>query len=817
MKVSLKWLRHYLDTDLSTEEIAVQLTDLGLEVEGQTNYELVTGGLAGLYVGQVVTCQAHPNADKLSLTQVDLGQGSLLQIVCGAPNVAQGQKVVVATVGTRLYPKQGEPFVIKKGKIRGEVSEGMLCAEDEIGLGQSHAGIMVLDPDAPLGQPLAHYLKLEGDEVLEIGLTPNRSDATGHLGVAFDLAAALRIQKGQDPSIFKAPACPEIPAPETKTLPIALEVQDPEACPRYMGLVLDQVQVGPSPEPIQHLLRAIGLEPINNVVDLTNFILHEWGQALHAFDYDAIQGAKIRVRKPEQAQSFTTLDGRVHELSTQDLCICDAQGQALCLAGIYGGLKSGVSQTTKRIFLEAAHFEPKGLRRSSMAHQLRTAAAQAYEKGTDPNQLPQVLARAVALLREWTGAKVASEVLDCYPQPKAKAEVNLRYAQIPRILGLDIPEQEVLAICQALNFEVLAKEDWGLRLAIPGNKVDVRREADVLEELLRIYGYHRVENPPMMQSSLVSQPKPKLHALRNKLGTWLTGLGYAEMMGLSLIQEQWSAYWPEATELIQVHNTANQHLSLLRPSLLFNGLEVLAHNRNRQQEHLRFFEWGKTYLKQAGVYTETEYLALTLMGSATEANWLLARPQAADYYELKSLVEAVLALAGFSAAALQLEPLGPNPLWAYGAQYRQAKQELVSFGRVKPDLARKAGLKTPVFYAEFKLQALAEQLAKHKPRVEALAKFPALRRDLAFVVDTEVAFETLAAVVRKQGKRTLKALGLFDVYEHVEQLGANKKSYALSLVFQDETKTLEEREIEHLIQRITAACERELGAVLRKS
>ena len=824
MQVSLNWLRQYLDTQQSEEAIGDLLTNIGLEVEGTATYETIPGSLAGLVVGEVLTCVPHPNANKLSLTTVHVGAAEPLPIVCGAPNVAAGQKVVVATIGTMLYPAEGEPFKIKKGKIRGEVSMGMICAEDEIGLGNSHAGIMVLAEDAPVGQAAATYFadQVVTDTVYDIGLTPNRSDATGHLGVAFDLSAALRTQHPGEGALTRPDVSAfQVTAP---TLQPTVEVVATEQCTRYTGVCLTGVTVKASPAWLQHRLKAIGLTPKNNVVDITNYVLHELGQPLHAFDYDKIGGEGIVVQNLPSKTAFTTLDGVERQLDATDLMICDAQGKGLCIAGVFGGIDSGVTEQTTRIFLESACFNATAVRRTSMRHLLRTDAATRFEKGVDPNGTLYALQRAALLLQELAGGTIASEVIDWYPQPVARAEVAVAYRKVSDLIGVALPKADIHNILGYLDMPIVAEDEATFTVAVPTNKVDVTRDADVIEEILRIYGYNQVPMSDTLRSALAFAPKPNPFKVRNLLAELLTSIGYNEMMALSITRsEYYTKHWPQPAEsLVYINNTSNQHLDLMRPHMLYSGLEAIVHNQNRQQQNLRLYEFGKTYTHEvvgkddARDYVERQHLTLFLTGQRQAENWHTAQ-QPVSFYTLKAHVEQVLQRIGLLPQQLQTTALKETDApFVYGLRYHRGKQNIVTFGRLDGTLTQGMDIKQEVFYADFDVDVLLQILKKHKMSYKPVSKYPAVRRDLALVLDQQVNYSDILGIAIKTGGKQLRSTNLFDVYENAEHVGENKKSCSVSFLFQDDNKTLKDKDVDKIMNKLMAAYEQRLGALIRK-
>ncbi len=815
MKVSFNWLKQYLDIDLPPDELGALLTALGLEVEGMEDVQSIPGGLKGVVIGEVVECRSHPDADHLSVTRVNIGNGDPLPIVCGAPNVAAGQKVVVATVGSTIYPVEGDPLTLKKVKLRGEVSEGMICAEDELGLGHSHDGILVLPPEAEVGMPASDYFEVETDVVYEIGLTPNRSDATNHLGVARDLAAYLRVNHDHGGAIH----WPDVSAfqVENHNQTVEVEVEAPEACPRYSGLSLEGIEVKESPDWLKRRLRAIGLRPINNVVDATNFVLHELGQPLHAFDLDAIPSKEIVVKTLPSGSSFTTLDEVERTLSSEDLMICDGEENGLCIAGVFGGLGSGVTRKTTRLFLESAHFDPKWIRRTSMRYNLRTDAAKVYEKGSDPNITVYALKRAALLIQELAGGTIASDIIDRYPQPIRPAAVRVRPAQVNRLLGLELTSRELLRILEALDMEAEKQGEDELQVRVPTNKSDVTREADVIEEILRIYGYDKVPIPEKIHSAMAIAAYPEPNELRDAVSQLLISRGFLEMMGLSLSESRYYIEGPNPgiapDDLVYINNTSNVHLDVMRPTMLITGLEAIRYNQNRQQQDLKLFEFGKTYRQAEGSISETEHLALFLTGARWRESWLFDREQAVTFYTLKAMVESVLMRLGIS--RFQQDVL-KDERFQYGLTYHRGPVVLAELGQVPLAISQAMDIRTSVLYADLHWENLAAAVKPDGLTFQEINRFPAVRRDLALVVDNSVKFQDIASIAKKYGKKLLKTTDLFDVYENEEQLGAGKKSYAVSFVLEHPEKTLKDKEVDKLMDQLIQAYEAQLGASIRR-
>jgi phenylalanyl-tRNA synthetase beta chain len=812
MTISFDWLKTLFPTPLPADEVGALLTGSGLEVESLTDLESIPGGLRGVVLGTVLTCERHPDADKLSLTTVNVGDATPRQIVCGAPNVAAGQRVVVALEGAELHPTVGEPFKIKKSKIRGAASEGMICAEDEIGLGQSHAGIMVLDTDLPDGTPAAEYFGLTADTVIEIGLTPNRADAASHYGVARELRALL----GQpahlpDVSSFATPP---------SGANIAVTIEDEQACPRYAGLLLDNVAVAPSPDWLQRRLRNIGLSPINNVVDVTNFVLHELGQPLHAFDADQITGAQIRVKRAEAGEKFMTLDGVERTLQVEDLVIANALGAPMALAGVFGGKLSGVENGTTRVFLESAYFTPAVVRRTSQVHGLKTDASFRYERGTDPYMVPVALKRAALLLQEVAGARIAAPVVDEFPHLIPNMQVHLRLDRVHKLIGQEIGEERIRQILTGLDIKIekesasaatLNSKEW--LLAVPPYKVDVTREADVIEEILRIYGYNNVALRPHNAASFLSPfPSPDPEVVRQKIASLLSGQGFAEILTNSLTNSQYfeKADAPDAS-LVRILNYNSQDLNVMRPTLLTSGLEVVRHNLNRRQRDLKLYEFGKTYhLGENGKYKEKNVLGLWLTGNSTAETWQHSSAKVA-FHDVAGAVQQVLAALGHAQPGSQ--PTQHQYL-AGGLTLLAQNQGVANVGAVSPTLLKRLDVSQPVWYAELDWDWL---LKKYKATLVAreLPRFPEVRRDLSLVVDQNVTFEQLRTIAQRTEKKLLRDLNVFDVYAG-DRLESGKKSYSVSFTLQDPTQTLTDQAIDQVMQKLIQQFEKQAGALIRK-
>lgn len=809
MEVSYKWLQEFIELPESPEEVGKLLTSTGLEVEGIEKIEAIPGGLDGVVIGEVLTCSKHPEADKLSLTTVDVGAEQPLSIVCGALNVAAGQKVVVALVGATLHPTSGEPFQIKKAKIRGAASEGMICAEDEIGIGKSHDGIMVLTTDLPNGTPAARYFNREADYQIAIGLTPNRIDAASHFGTARDLKAVLN----------RPLTLPSVDAFAVNTTDYTFEirVEDAADCPRYTGLTLTGLTVSESPDWVKHRLLSIGLNPINNIVDITNYVCQELGQPLHAFDADKIAGNQVVVKTLSEGTPFITLDGVERKLTATDLMICDAE-KPMCIAGVFGGQYSGVSDQTTSVFLESAYFSPTSIRKTAQHHGLKTDASFRFERGTDPNMPVFALKRAALLIQAVAGGVVSSDITDIYPNPIAPFRVNVRYRNIDRLIGIAIDQTEIFRILNALDIQAEEMNPEGFVAVVPPYRVDVTREADVIEEILRIYGLDNVPLSANLSADSLSEfPKTDPDQWQSRVGQLLAANGFYEILMLSLTRPSYhdairSSFPNEDVTLL---NPLSDDLSVMRQTLLFSSLEALVYNINRRQKDLKLFEFGKVYHKvkledESTKYVERMRLSIAITGNQYAESWL-QKNQSLLYHDLAAAVQRVLNL--FRVKSFETQPVD-STLFQYGLTYIVNKKPLVSLGLVQPKLTKLVDIKQPVFYADFDWQALLK-LATTKVRYEEVVRFPEVRRDLSLVIDKGVTFEQISRMARQTERKLLRSLNVFDVYEG-ENLGSGKKSYSVSFVLQDPTQTLTDAAIDKTMQRLMSAFEQELGAVIRK-
>lgn len=805
MTISYNWLKDYIDIPENPEDLGKILTSTGLEVESVEPFETIKGGLNGLVVGEVLTCIKHPNADKLSLTTVEVGQNQPLRIVCGAANVAAGQKVIVALPGTTLHPAKGEPFTIKTAVIRGEKSEGMICAEDEIGLSENHSGIIVLNTKAANGTPAAEIFKVYSDYRIEIGLTPNRADAASHLGVARDIKAAKnREVRWPVVESFK---------PDNNSLPVAVEVKNPEACPRYSAVTLTGVTVTESPEWLKNRLLAIGQTPINNIVDITNFVLHETGQPLHAFDADAITGNKVLVQTLPAGTPFVTLDKKERKLTTTDLMICNVMGEAMCIGGVFGGIKSGITNTTKNIFLESACFSPDSIRKTVMHHSLKTDASFRFERGTDPNITVYALKRAALLIKEIAGGTVSSEIVDIYPKKIANRLIELKDKNIRRLIGKEIPRNEIFDILNRLDIAIESKTDDRFTVSVPPYRVDVFQEADVIEEILRIYGFDRVELRPTAGSDFIAEfPANDPNKYRRAIGELLTANGFFEIWTNSLTnaayQHRYNLKFPGKP--VEMLNKLSEEQGILRQTLLYSGLEVCAYNINRKQKDLKFFEFGKIYRQEDSKYVEEEQLALVITGNLETENWQ-NKTREVTYHDIAQQVYHIIKKAGLTGTEQEAIT---DQLFEYGSKLSTNNSPIGKIGLVKSAILKDFGIKQPVFYAELD-SALLFKAANPKLVVREVPRFPEVRRDLSLVLDKQVRFDDVQKLILATEKELIRELVAFDVYEG-KNLPEGKKAYALGLILQDETKTLTDQEIDATMNRLMAALENRLGAVIRK-
>ena len=808
MKISYNWLKQFLQVDWEENKTSELLTDLGLEVEGIETKESIKGSLEGILVGEVLTCVQHPNADRLKITTVDLGTGDPVQIVCGAPNVAAGQKVPVATIGTTLYDDKGVGFKIKKGKIRGEESHGMICAEDELGLGTSHDGILILNKKLKVGTPAAEVFNIETDQVFEIGLTPNRADAMSHYGVARDFRAGL-IQHGINLELI-TPSVSDFHV-EQRRLRIDVEVENKDLAPRYCGISIVDIEVKDSPEWIQNRLKAIGIAPKNNVVDITNYVLHELGQPLHAFDANKIKGNKVIVKTLESGTKFTTLDGVVRELHSEDIMICDAESNPLCIAGVFGGINSGVTDKTTSIFLESAYFNSVSIRKTAKRHALNTDASFRFERGIDVNFTKYALKRAAILIKEYANGKIASDLMDFYPEKIEDFLVFLSYENCFRLIGQEIDKETIKNILASLEIKISSETEGGLGLTIPSYRVDVQREADIIEEILRVYGYNNIKFSHKLNTS-ISFDSNKDISLENIVANQLTTLGFNETMANSLTKEEYSSFSENLKSEFNVTmlNPLSNDLKVMRQSLLFSGLESISYNLNRKNNSLKLYEFGKTYHKYEKGYQEDKHLTIFVSGARTKDSWT-SLTQNSDFFYLKGIVMSILERIGVT--NIKTSPV-KSDVFSEGIVLSLGKNKLVEFGVIKKKILKEFGIKQEVLFADFDWTSILSISGKKKIKVSMLPKFPSVKRDLALLLDQKITFKEIYDLAFQSERNLLKDVGLFDVYQG-DKLPEGKKSYAVSFVLQDNNKTLEDRQIDKIMQKLQQSFEKNLGAVLR--
>lgn len=808
MKISYNWLKQFLKTDWTSEQTSELLTDLGLEVEGLDTYQSVRGGLEGVVVGEVLSCIKHPNADKLKLTTVNIGSETPLQIVCGAPNVAVGQKVPVATIGTTLYTEEGEAWTIKKGKIRGEESYGMICAEDELGLGKSHDGIMVLDKSIKIGTLAAGIFDIENDQVFEIGLTPNRADSMSHLGVARDLKAGL-VQKDINLELIT----PSVSAfnVENRTLKIDVDVKNKDLAPRYCGVTISGLKVAESPAWLQHRLKAIGLSPINNIVDATNYVLHDLGQPLHAFDAVKVSGHKIEVKTLKAGTKFTTLDGIERELHEDDLMICNAE-KPMCIAGVFGGIHSGVTETTTSIFLESAYFNPVSVRKSAKRHGLNTDASFRFERGIDPNITEYALKRAALLIQEIAGGEITSDIVDIYPNKIKDFEVRLSFENAKKLIGEEIPKEIIKRILTSLDIKVNNVTEAGLGLTVPAYRNDVQREADIIEEILRVYSYNNIATTTKLNASISTTSRFEDHKIQNIIGNQLAAQGYFEILSNSLTTPAYTALSEQLKDEhnITMLNPLSNDLSVLRQSLLFSGLETLSFNINRKRGDLKLFEFGKTYHGFDNKREEFKHLGVFVTGNQTQENWIISSKKS-DFFYLKGSVLSILERLGIS--RFSEYPI-KNDVFSEGLTISLGKTKLVDFGLVKKPILKHFDISQDVLFANFYWDNILNIVKRNKITFKNITKYPEVKRDFALLIDDSITFEAIYKLANQSEKLLLKNVNLFDVYQG-KNLPAGKKSYAISFTLQDENKTLTDKQIDKIMNKLQFSFETKLGAELR--
>ncbi|NAS30846.1 phenylalanine--tRNA ligase subunit beta [Flavobacteriaceae bacterium R38] len=808
MKISYNWLKQFIEIDWDAEKTAELLTDLGLEVEGIETFESVKGGLKGVVIGHVISCEKHANADKLKLTKVDLGNGEPVQIVCGAPNVAQGQKVPVATIGTELYDADGNVWKIKKGKIRGEESHGMICAEDELGLGTSHDGIMILDDALIPGTPASEVFEIENDHVFEIGLTPNRADAMSHFGVARDLKAGL-IQKKINTSLI-TPSLSNFKV-DNRTLKIDVELKDKDLSPRYCGVTISGLKVKDSPEWLQNRLKAIGLSPINNVVDATNYVLHELGQPLHAFDANKIEGQKIIVKTLKKGTKFTTLDEVERTLHEDDLMICDTE-KPLCIAGVFGGINSGVDETTTAIFLESAYFNPVSVRKTAKRHGLNTDASFRFERGIDINNVEYALTRAALLIQQIAGGEITSEIVDLFPKKQEDFQVFLSYEKVDKLIGQKIPEEIIRNILTSLDIKINNITESGMGLTIPSYRVDVQREVDVIEEILRVYGYNNIDFSEKLSASISNASRFEDYKIQNIVSDQLIAQGFYETLSNSLTTGDYTKLSDQLNEAhnVSMLNPLSNDLAVMRQSLLFSSLEATIFNINRKRSDLKLFEFGKTYHSYESGRTEEKHLAITITGNRGLTHWNTNK-KATDFFYLKGIITSILDRLGIK--KIKSVPFKKD-IFSEGLAFAVKKTRLVEFGLLKKRILKDFDIKQEVLYADFNWDAILEIIKHNKIQFTEISKFPEVKRDFALLIDEEVTFEAIYEIAVQSDKNLLKEVSLFDVYQG-DNLPEGKKSYAVSFTLQNENQTLTDKQIDKLMNKLQQNFENKLGAELR--
>jgi phenylalanyl-tRNA synthetase beta chain len=821
MNISYNWLKQYLNINLPAEEVAKTLTSIGLEVGAVEEFQSIKGGLEGFVIGEVLTCVDHPNSDHLHLTTVNIGQEEVLNIVCGAPNVAAGQKVVVATIGTIIYDADGkEAFTIKKSKIRGEESFGMLCGEPEIGVGTDDSGIIVLPADIKVGTLAKDYYKVENDTVIEVDITPNRIDAASHFGVARDLAAYFSIYQPEI-KLQKYPI--DAFAVQNNDLPIKVTVENTQACPRYSGITISGVTVKESPAWMLNYFKICGIRPINNIVDATNFVLHAMGQPIHAFDADKIKGGHVIVKNLPEGNSFTTLDGAERKLSAEDLMICDEQG-GMCIAGVFGGLESGVSASTTKVFIESAYFNPVSVRKTARRHQLNTDASFRYERGCDPNNTLYILKFAALLIQNVAGGSVSCDIIDIYPEKINNKEVNLSYKKINTLIGKELEKNTIKTIINALEMKILKETEEGLTLSIPTYRVDVERDVDVIEDILRIYGYNNILPGDSVKSSISYSSKPDSHKLQNMIADQLSAAGFNEILNNSLTKAAYceSLETYKAENCVKLLNPLSNDLSVMRQTLLFGGLESVAYNRNRKNHDLKFYEFGNCYYfnaenKQDGqtlaAYSEDFRLGIWITGNKFAQTWV-RQEEKTSIYELKAYVENILRRMGVVTKTYIKENFN-NELIADGRRIATPNGDiLVQYGSVSKKVLNQFDINTEVYYAEINWNAILKTIRKHKVNYTEISKFPEVKRDLALLVDKNIEFYAIEMIAYETERKLLKSVSLFDVYEG-KNLEAGKKSYAVNFILQDEEKTLTDKQIDSIMGKIRKNLEEKVGAKLR--
>ncbi|MCP4484975.1 MAG: phenylalanine--tRNA ligase subunit beta [Flavobacteriaceae bacterium] len=808
MKISYNWLKQFIKLDWDAEKTGDLLTDLGLEIEGIEDFVSIKGGLKGVVVGNVIECEQHPNADRLKVAKVDIGTHGIVQIVCGAPNIAINQKVPVATIGTTLYDENGSPWKIKKGKIRGEESHGMICAEDELGLGKNHEGIMVLNNDLIPGTLCSTIFNIENDQVFEIGLTPNRADAMSHWGVARDLKAGLLRNNVSLELITPSNSSFRV---ENRTHKIDVQVDKNHLAPRYCGVTISGIKVIESPQWLQNRLKAIGLTPINNIVDITNYVLHELGQPLHAFDSSKISGDKVVVKTVKKGTKFTTLDGLERELHEDDLMICDIE-KPMCIAGVFGGIDSGVTDVTESIFLESAYFNPVSIRKTAKRHGLNTDASFRFERGIDPNITEYALMRASLLITEIAGGEITSDVVDIYPKKIKDHQVILNFENTTNLIGEEIPRETIKEILTSLEIKINNVTEAGLGMTIPAYRNDVTREADVIEEILRVYGYNNIQFTEKLKASISSNQIVEDYQIQNKISNQLTALGFHEMMGNSLTSPKYIELSDNlsSNHNVKMLNPLSNDLSIMRQSMLFNALEALIYNVNRKNSNVKLFEFGKTYHNFKEGRQEPKHLSIIVSGLKNNENWT-QNSQKSNFFYFKGIVSALLERLGITYFS---ETETKNPIFSEGLAHQIGDKCLVDYGIITKNIASNFNIDSEVFYADFKWDNILEQIVTENFKLKTIPKFPKVKRDLALLLDKNVSFDSIRESAIKSERNLLKNINLFDVYTG-DKLPENKKSYAISFTLQDEKKTLTDKQIDKIMKKLQQNFEKDFGAMLR--
>ena len=808
MKISYNWLKQFIKLDWDAEKTGNLLTDLGLEIEGIEDFISIKGGLKGVVVGHVIECEQHPNADRLKVTKVDIGAHGIVQIVCGAPNITINQKVPVATIGTTLYDENGSPWKIKKGKIRGEESHGMICAEDELGLGNNHEGIMVLNNDLIPGTLCSTIFNIENDQIFEIGLTPNRADAMSHWGVARDLKAGLLRNNVSLELITPSNSSFRV---ENRTHKIDVQVDKNHLAPRYCGITISGIKVTESPQWLQSRLKAISLTPINNIVDITNYVLHELGQPLHAFDSSKISGDKVVVKTVKKGTKFTTLDGLERELHEDDLMICDIE-KPMCIAGVFGGIDSGVTDVTESIFLESAYFNPVSIRKTAKRHGLNTDASFRFERGIDPNITEYALMRASLLITEIAGGEITSDVVDIYPKKIKDHQVILNFQNTTNLIGEEIPRETIKEILTSLEIKINNITEAGLGITIPAYRNDVTREADVIEEILRVYGYNKIQFTEKLKASISSNQIVEDYQIQNKISNQLTALGFHEMMGNSLTSPKYIELSDNlsSNHNVEMLNPLSNDLSIMRQSMLFNALEALIYNVNRKNSNVKLFEFGKTYHNFKEGRQEPKHLSIIVSGLKNNENWT-QNSQKSNFFYFKGIVTVLLERLGIIYFS-EIET--KNPIFSEGLAHQIGDKCLVDYGIITKKIASNFDIDSEVFYADFKWDNILEQIVTENFKLKTIPKFPKVKRDLALLLDKDISFDSIRESAIKSGRNLLKNINLFDVYMG-DKLPENKKSYAISFTLQDEKKTLTDKQIDKIMKKLQQNFEKDFGATLR--